>query len=108
MSFEEQVKEAAEHAVVDFVRKGGWLVLPLRERITIPAEWMQEAWKRVDIEKIRDQLTDRLESEIVDRIIIQIANEITLDLKQILEIKERREMLRALMRGIIIDAMSND
>ena len=96
--FDKQVKEAAEKAVLHFVSSGGWLLPNYESRLKVPAEWMAEAWRLVDADKVRAQLAARLESELADRMVNLMAAELATDIKQILSVKERREALRALAR----------
>ncbi len=97
-NFEKQVKEAAEKAVLHFVSNGGWLLPNYESRLKVPAEWMAEAWRLVDSDKVRAQLAARIEAELADRMVNHMAAELATDIKQILSVKERREALRALAR----------
>lgn len=96
--FETQVKAAAEKAVLQFLSSGGWLLPNYESRLKVPAEWVAECWRLVDADKVRAQLAARLESELADRMVNHMAAELATDIKQILSVKERREMLRALAR----------
>lgn len=98
-TFDERVKEAAEKAVLQFVSSGGWLLPNYESRLKVPAEWIAECWRLVDADKVRAQLAARIESELADRMVNSMAAELATDIKQILSVKERREMLRALARG---------
>ena len=97
-NFEQQVKAAAEKAVIQFLSTGGWLLPNYEGRLKVPAEWVAECWRLVDADKVRAQLAARLESELADRMVNHMAAELATDIKQILSVKERREMLRALAR----------
>lgn len=96
--FEKQVKEAAEKAVLQFLSSGGWLLPNYESRLKVPAEWVAECWRLVDANKVRAQVAARLESELADRMVNHMAAELATDIKQILSVKERREMLRGLAR----------
>ena len=96
--FEKQVKEAAEKAVLQFLGSGGWLMPNYEGRLKVPTEWVAECWRLVDADKVRAQLAARLESELADRMVNHMAAELATDIKQILSVKERREMLRGLAR----------
>jgi len=96
--FDTKVKAAAEHAVLQFISSGGWLLPNYEGRLKVPAEWVAECWRLVDADKVRAQLAARLESELADRMVNHMAAELATDIKQILSVKERREMLRALAR----------
>lgn len=96
--FETQVKAAAEKAVLQFIGSGGWLLPNYEARLKVPAEWVAECWKLVDADKVRSQVAARLESELAERMVNHMAAELATDIKQILSVKERREMLRGLAR----------
>ena len=96
--FETQMKAAAEKAVLQFIGSGGWLLPSYEARMKVPAEWVAECWKLVDAGKVRAQVAARLESELAERMVNHMAAELATDIKQILSVKERREMLRGLAR----------
>lgn len=96
--FDAKVKAAAEQAVLQFISSGGWLLPNYEGRLKVPAEWVAECWRLVDADKVRAQLAARLEAELADRMVNHMAAELATDIKQILSVKERREMLRSLAR----------
>lgn len=96
--FEQAVKHAAEKAVLKFVQDGGWLVPNYESRLKIPAEWIADCWRLVDADKLKAKIAERLESELADRMVSHMATELATDIKQILSVQERREMLRGLAR----------
>jgi hypothetical protein len=96
--FDAQVKSAAEKAVLQFIGGGGWLLPNYESRLKVPAEWVAECWRLVDSNKVRALLAERLESELADRMVNHMAAELATDIKQILSVKERREMLRSIAR----------
>lgn len=96
--FEQQIKAAAEKAVLQFIGSGGWLLPNYEARLKIPAEWIADCWKLVDADKLKRCIADRLEQELADRMVNRMAEELATDIKQILSVKERREMLRGLAR----------
>lgn len=103
--FEKQLKEAAEKAVLHFVQSGGWLMPNYESRLKIPVEWIAECWSLVDSEKLKSKIAERLESELADRMVNHMASELATDIKQILSVQERREMLRGLARKHMDDVM---
>ena len=97
-TFDEKVKEGAEQAVLKFIETGGWLMPNYESRLKIPVEWISDCWKLVDGQKLKEKLAERLENELADRMVNSMAAELATDIKQILSVKERREMLRQLAR----------
>lgn len=96
--FEYAVKVAAEKAVLNFVQGGSWLLPNYESRLKVPAEWIADCWRLVDADKLKAKIAERLESELADRMVNHMAAELATDIKQILSVKERREMLRGLAR----------
>lgn len=96
--FEQQVKAAAEKAVLQFIGSGGWLLPNYEARLKIPADWIADCWRLVDVDKLKRCIANRLEEELADRMVNHMAAELATDIKQILSVKERREMLRGLAR----------
>ena len=95
---EQAIKVAAEKAVLKYVSEGGWLLPNYESRFKVPAEWVAACWKLVDSEKVKQQVATRIESELAERMVNSMAAELATDVKQILSVKERREMLRGLAR----------
>jgi hypothetical protein len=104
-TFEEQVKAAAERAVLKHVSDGNWLQPNYESRLKIPAEWMAEMWKLVDPKKLQKLLAERIEEELADRMVNFMAAELATDIKQILSVQERREALRSLARKHMDEVM---
>ncbi|ATQ77869.1 hypothetical protein CR152_27730 [Massilia violaceinigra] len=97
-TFEQAVKEAAEKAVLKFIQDGGWLMPNYESRLKVPVEWIAGCWDLVDSQKLKQQVAVRLEAELAERMVNHMAAELATDIKQILSVKERREMLRRLAR----------
>ncbi len=96
--FDQRVKAAAEKAVLQFVDSGGWLMPNYESRLKIPADWIADCWKLVDANKLKAKIAERLEDELSERMVNHMAAELATDIKQILSVKERREMLRGIAR----------
>jgi hypothetical protein len=97
-AFEEQLKAAAEKAVLQFIGSGDWLLPNYESRLKVPVEWIADCWKLVDADKLKREIAARLESELAERMVNHMAAELATDIKQILSVKERREMLRGIAR----------
>jgi hypothetical protein len=96
--FEKAVKAAAEKAVLKIISEGSWLAPDYNNRFKLPPDMLADIWRMVDVEKVKERMADRLEGELADRIVNHMAAEIATDVKQILSVQERREMLRSLAR----------
>lgn len=97
-TIETRIKDAAEKAVLQLITQGAWLQIDYKDRISIPADFLKEAYALVDRASLRKKLTDRVESELADRLVNHLATEMATDIKQILSVPERREAIRALAR----------
>lgn len=106
MDFEAKVKEAAERAVLRIISEGGWVMPDYANRFQLPGDFMAGVWSLVDSQKLKQALAARLEEELADRIVGHMAAEIATDVKQILSVKERREVLRGLARDHMERVMS--
>ena len=96
---EAKIKNAAEIAVLRYVEGGGWLLPNYESRFKVPPEWMASCWELVDKDKLKAKIANRLEDELADRIVNSMAAELSTDIKQILSVKERREMIRNIARS---------
>lgn len=105
--FDTKVKAAAEQAVLKFIGDGGWLMPNYEARLKLPPEWMAQAWALVDREALLKKFAERIESEMVDRMVNHMAAELATDIKQILSVQERREALRALAREHMASIMAS-
>ena len=83
---------------MQFVQGGQWLQPNYESRFKIPVEWVADCWRLIDAEKLKQKIAERLESELAERMVNHMAAELATDIKQILSVKERREMLRGLAR----------
>lgn len=105
--FENQLKAAAEKAVLNIVSSGQWLQPNYESRVKVPAEWIASMWSMVNADIVRQKLALRIESELADRMVNHMAAELATDIKQILSVRERREALRALAREHIDAVMKS-
>jgi rhamnose utilization protein RhaD (predicted bifunctional aldolase and dehydrogenase) len=98
MTFEQEALQAIQKSVLKVLSSGNWIGPDHGSRIKIPPEYIQEAWEKVDHERIKCQLAERIEKDLADRIVNHLAAEMATDIKSILSVKERREALRAIAR----------
>jgi hypothetical protein len=96
--FERAVKTAAERAVLKIIADGSWVAPDYANRFKLPGYFLDDCWRLVDVAKVKARFVERLESELADRMINAMAAELATDIKQILSVAERREMLRSLAR----------
>lgn len=92
------IKSSAEKAVLKLISDGNWIDSYSVGKIKLPAEFMADIWKLVDIDKVKERFAQRVEIELADRLVNSIATEMSTDIKQLLSVSERREAIRALAR----------
>ena len=96
--FEKALKTGMEKAILKQVSEGAFLKLDYNDRVGIPASFVTECWDLVDRTSLKKKIAERVESELADRIMNHIAAELATDIKQILSVTERREMIRGIAR----------
>ena len=79
---DQQVKAAAEKAVLQFIGSGGWLLPNYESRLKIPAEWIADCWRLVDADRLKEEIAARLESELADRMVNHMAAELATDINR--------------------------
>lgn len=98
MSFDKKLQEAVQGQIISSIHKADLLQLRYDERFKLPESFMQDCWSLIDKEELKSKLAKRLESELIDRLVNHMAQEIATDIKQILSVKERREAVRSVVR----------
>jgi hypothetical protein len=98
-SFETQAAAAVQASVLKLLSSGEWLSVNYSDRMKLPEGFLAECWALVDREQLKRKRAERLESELIDRMVNHMAAELATDIKQVLSVKERREALRSLARG---------
>ena len=96
--FEKAVANAAQKAVLKIISDGSWIQPDYSNRFKMPVGMVEQVWNMVDVDKLKRAMANRLEAELAERIVNHMAAEIATDVKQILSVKERREMLRNIAR----------
>lgn len=97
-NIEQKLKDAAEKSILKIISDGGWIQPDYANRIQLPRDLMNEVWAMVDRDALKLKLKERIEQELADRIVNQIAAELATDIKQVLSVPERREAVRAIAR----------
>jgi len=105
-NIEQKLKDAAEKSILKIISDGGWIQLDYANRIQLPRDLMNEVWAMVDRDALKLKLKERIEQELADRIVNQIAAELATDIKQVLSVPERREAVRAIAREHMTSIMA--
>jgi hypothetical protein len=106
MTFDEQLQQAVQHTVIDFIRKGEWMKVDYNAKLNIDTAWLRQMHNRVNMDNVMDLVKSQVEQKIADGIINSMATEIANDVKSIMCNKELREDLRATLRAKIREAQA--
>jgi hypothetical protein len=101
LTFEELVVQAAQNAVVALLSKGDWLKLEYADKVPISQADLRGIYAKVDMERVKALVLDKVEERIADTIIGNMAKELGTDVKQIMCNTELREDLRGMLRAKI-------
>jgi len=93
--------KAAMKALMKTMEDG--VVFPYESRFKVPTSFFAEVWKKVDMEKVQEEMAKNIEKTLADKITNKLAAEISTDIKQLLSDKERRESIRAYARLYLDD-----
>ena len=99
--FETDLMNSVKCAMTKQISSTDFIKIDYANRVKLPDSFMAKAWALVDEEALLQKLATRLESELVDRLVNQMAAELATDIKQILSVKERREAVRSVVRDNI-------
>lgn len=100
--FEKALKDAAEKSILRIITEGSWVQPDYANRFKLPSDLLQEIYGLIDREALKRAIARRLEDELADRIVNQLAAEISTDIKQILSVRERREAIREVARKHLV------
>lgn len=93
--------QAIMKSIARQISKADFITIPYENRAQMPSSFIEKAWSMVDKDAVLDELSKRLEKELVDRLVNAMASEIATDIKQVLSVKERREAVRSVVRDNI-------
>ena len=94
MTFEEKIHKLAEESVIKIAENGDWFTISYENRVKLPPELYRDVWNMLDVEEIKRKLKTRIEQELADRLVNNIAAELSSDIKALLSNKERRDEIR--------------
>lgn len=104
----DKLVQAFEESLVKMIREGALLQPDYANRIKIDAAFVKEVYNQIDFNGVMAKLKPMLEERCAELILAAMATEITSDVKQLLSHKERREMLRSIVRENMDRLMSHD
>lgn len=108
-NFEQSLIDAVQRKVLQDISKSSMVEIPYNEKYKVPASFLNDIYKSLDLEKIRKRLIENLENEMADKIANKLITEYGNDIKQIMCNAELREELRHYAREkikVIADSVS--
>ena len=105
MNFEEMIINTVKQSIQRQINTTDFVKIDYQDRVKLPADFLEKAFALVDQDVLLKKLSERLEVELVDRLVNSIAQEMATDIKQVLSVKERREAVRSVVRANI-DALT--
>lgn len=75
-------------------------------KVKLPQSLLDECYNNMDIDKIKEKITARLEEEVAEKIVNKLLTEYSNDVKQIMSNTELREDLRSILRSKIKETKS--
>lgn len=110
-NFEQKLINVIQEKVIKDILKQDLVKVDYSDRFQVPSGFLNEIYKSLDLEKIKERLKERLEEEMADKIANKLITEYSNDIKQIMSNKELREELRHYAMGKIrgiTDKISED
>lgn len=93
-NFEQNLVNLIQKKVFEGISKANLVAIDYKDRYEIPADFLNEVYKSLDLEKIKARLVKNLENEMADKIANKMITEYSNDIKQIMSNRELREDLR--------------
>lgn len=93
-NFEQDLVNLIQRKVFEGISKSDLVTINYKDRYEIPANFLNEVYRSLDLEKIKARLVENLENEMADKIANKMITEYSNDIKQIMSNRELREDLR--------------
>lgn len=94
---EKRIIQALENALVNAVNKGEAFTIAYQNRTDISPQ-LNEAFKRINFERVIDLVVARMEEELAEKMVNKIITEMGTDIKKLMENNSTREDFRFLLR----------
>jgi hypothetical protein len=104
-NFEKDLMQSIQNNMLNQVRKAEFIQTGYgAPKVTIPQSVLNDCFNAIDIEKVKQLITARIEEEVAGKIVNSLLTECANDVKQIMSNKELREDLRGILRAKIKEA----
>lgn len=100
-NFEQNLVDLIQKKIISDISKQDLVKVEYNDRYSIPSSFLNEVYRALDLNKIKDKLIENLENEMADKIANKMITEYSNDIKQIMSNRELREDLRYYARDKI-------
>lgn len=97
MSFDAQVQQAVQTAIIKGVAEGRWIELPYGS-VKVEAAALRAIYDKIDMKVVLQRVQDRVETHLADSIYNQMATELGNDAKKILCDRVLRDDIRNIIQ----------
>lgn len=98
MTFDEQVLQSVQEAVLKLLRSGSWLTVDYHNQIKLPPDLIRSVYASIDMDRVKVLVKEQCEERLADAVYNSLATEVATDAKKILSNTELREDCRAYLR----------
>jgi len=92
--FAEKLINDIQNSILKDVQKITFLKVDFNSKKTIPTEFIESAWRKVDWDSVLMRVTENLETRICNAIVSGLESELKTDVKKLMSVSGVREKLR--------------
>jgi len=92
--FAEKLINDIQNSILKDVQKTAFLKVDFNSKKTIPTEFIESAWRKVDWDSVLMRVTENLETRICNAIVSGLESELKTDVKKLMSVSGVREKLR--------------
>ncbi len=94
LSFEDKLIQVMQNSMLNYVKNENFLKVDYGNRVTLPKEFIEQAWNSIDWNSVMDDAKVEMQKRICNAIIGNMETEIKTDVKNLLSVAGVREKLR--------------
>lgn len=104
-NFEKDLMQSIQTTILNQIRKAEFVQTGYSApKVQIPQSVLMDCYNAIDIVKVKQIITERIEEEVAGKIVNSLLTECANDVKQIMSNRELREDLRGILRSKIKEA----
>lgn len=107
ISFEEKLVQCMQNSMLNYVKNENYLKMDYNNRIALPKEFIEQAWKSIDWAVVMDDVRSEMQKRICNSIIGSMETEIKTDIKNLLSVAGVREKLRIEIYPKLMQVLDN-